>query len=236
MRLSEIIKAYRDSNGLSQRRFASLCKDISNGYLSMIENEVNPSTGKPIVPSLPKLKSIAEAMGMTLDTLISMADDMDVDISSAQRETLPINVFKIAEESSQRVRVLGEIAAGKPLYMEEDYETWVDAPMKADFALIVRGDSMYPTYLDGDVVYIREQPDVDDGQVAAVAVDDSATLKHVYHLVNGINLISDNPAHLPIFVDPAEQEIRILGIVVGFTRMYANVNKLAGVSKGMPRK
>ena len=234
MRLSEIIREYRNAQGLSQRQFAAKCNGISNGYLSMLENECNPKTGKPPIPSLVKLGAIAEAMGLTLDRLIDMADDMQVDISAPAN--LPSNITPIVPGTGQRVRVLGEIAAGKPLYMEEDYETWVDAPMKADFALVVRGDSMHPTYLDGDVVYIKAQPDVDDGQVAAVAVDDSATLKHVYHLVNGINLISDNPAHPPIFVDPADQEIRILGIVVGFTRMYANVNKLAGLSKGMSGK
>lgn len=232
MRLSEIIKEYRLQNGLSQRQFAIKCRDVSNGYLSMLENECNPATGKPIIPSIPKLKSIAEAMEMTLDALIGMADDMEVDISAPD---LPSNVHPILPESSQHIRVLGEIAAGKPMYMEEDYETWVNAPMKADFALIVRGDSMSPTYLDGDVVYIKEQPAVDDGQVAAVAVDDSATLKHVYKWLNGLNLVSDNPAYPPIYVDPSEQDVRILGIVVGYTRMYASKDKLSGVTKGMPK-
>ena len=181
-----------------------------------------------------KLTPIAQALETTEADLMGWTETAKVDASAPAN--LPSNVMPIVSGTGQRVRVLGEIAAGKPLYMEEDYETWVDAPMKADFALVVKGDSMYPTYLDGDVVYIKAQPDVDDGQVAAVAVDDSATLKHVYHLTSGINLISDNPAHPPIFVDPADQEIRILGIVVGFTRMYANANKLSGVSKGMPKK
>lgn len=235
MRLSEVIKKFRIDNGISQRQLASMCKDVSNGYLSMLENEFNPSTGKPIVPSLPKLKSIAEAMGMTLDALINLADDIEVDLSE-QPKSLPNNLHPILPNSGQQIRVIGEIAAGKPIYMEEDYETWVNAPMRADFALIVRGDSMNPTYLDGDVVYIREQPSVNDGQIAAVAIDDSATLKHVYRWLNGLNLVSDNPAYPPIFVDPSEQSVRVLGAVVGYTRMYANTNKLAGVSKGMPKK
>lgn len=190
-------------------------------------------------PDYETLEAICDILNVPVTFFIS-STERDQELQRVREahatSNLPSNVMPIVSGTGQRVRVLGEIAAGKPLYMEEDYETWVDAPMKADFALVVRGDSMYPTYLDGDVVYIKAQPDVDDGQVAAVAVDDSATLKHVYHLTSGINLISDNPAHPPIFVDPADQEIRILGIVVGFTRMYANVNKLAGVSKGMPGK
>lgn len=236
MRLSEIIREYRNHNGLSQRQFAAKCKYVSNGYLSMLENECNPCTGKPIVPSLFKLKSIAEAMGITLDNLIAMADDMEVDIAESKDTQLPENIHPISSDSSQRIRVLGEIAAGKPLFMEEDYETWVNAPMKADFALIVRGDSMLPTYMDGDVVYIKGQPSVYDGQVAAVAIDDSATLKHVYRWMDGLNLVSDNPAYPPIYVDLSEQDVRILGIVVGFTRMYSSTGNLSCLSKGMSRK
>lgn len=234
-----LISQLRKERGLSQEDFAQVI-----GCTKQTISNYERNTRKPDYETL---EAIADVFNVPMSFFLSEEEQREkldriyrtydiVKNQSYNRHSLPKNICQIYPDSGQRVRVLGEIAAGKPLYMDEDYETWVDAPMKADFALIVRGDSMYPTYLDGDVVYIREQPDVDDGQVAAVAVDDSATLKHVYHLVNGINLISDNPAHLPIFVDPAEQEIRILGIVVGFTRMYANINKLAGVSKGMPKK
>lgn len=181
-----------------------------------------------------KLTPIAQALETTEAELMGWTENVKGD--ALLNVDLPSNITPITPGTGQKVRVLGEIAAGKPIYMEEDYETWVNAPMKADFALVVRGDSMLPTYLDGDVVYIKEQPTVEEGQIAAVAVDDSATLKHVYHWLHGINLVSDNPAYPPIFVDPEEQEIRVLGIVVGFTRMYANTNKLAGVTKGMPIK
>ena len=160
--------------------------------------------------------------------------DISNDVSNSQ--DIPSNLTPIRPGSGQKVRVIGEIAAGKPIYMEEDYETYIDAPMKADFALTVRGDSMSPNYLDGDVVYIKAQPTVDDGQVAAVAIDDYAVLKHVYKWNGGFSLVSDNPAYNPIFVNPEEQEMRILGIAVGFTRMFANQNKLAGVTKGMPKR
>lgn len=233
MRLSEIIKKYRTETGLSQRQFALKCKGLSNGYISMIENECNPATGKPIIPSIDKLKLIADAMNISLGNLIEIADDMDVSIAT-EEPSIPSNLTPIHPGSGQRIRVVGEIAAGKPIYMDEDYETYVDSPMKADFALIVRGDSMVPTYLDGDVVYIKQQSSVDDGQVAAVAVDDSATLKHVYKWNGGLNLVSDNPRYAPIHVNLDEQDVRVLGVVVGFTRMYAANNKLSGVTKGMP--
>lgn len=195
-----------------------------NGYIKKIDTN--------------KLTPFAKALNTTEKYLMGWTDDIG-DNPSAMDETkyanAPSNLTPIRPGQGQKIRIVGEIAAGKPIFMEEDFETYIDAPMKADFALTVRGDSMSPSFIDGDVVYIKEQPSVDDGQVAAVAIDDYAVLKHVYKWNGGYNLISDNPAYKPIFVNPEEQEMRILGIVVGFTRMLANQNKLAGVTKGMPK-
>lgn len=78
MTIGEIVKQYRDEHGLSQRQFAELCGGITNGYISMIEQGKNPSTGKPIVPSIDKVASLARAMGMTIHQLFDMADDSPV--------------------------------------------------------------------------------------------------------------------------------------------------------------
>lgn len=147
--------------------------------------------------------------------------------------SLPSNVRRISGATVRTIPMLGEIAAGRPIMALQEYEYYVDCPAKADFALTVRGDSMQPTYLDGDVVYIRAQDDVDDSQVAAVIIDDHATLKHVYHIPNGLMLISDNPAYPPLRMTcPEHESIRILGLVVGFTRMYGN--PLSNLYKGIP--
>ena len=104
---------------------------------------------------------------------------------------------------------------------EESWDVFVDAPHKADFALKVAGDSMQPTFLCGDIVYIRQQEDVDDGSVAAVLIDDTAALKRVYHMQDGLQLVSDNHRYPPRIVGFDEYNtIRILGSVVGFTRIY----------------
>lgn len=81
MTIGEIVKLYREEHGLSQRQFAERCGDITNGYVSMIEQGKNPSTGKPIVPSIEKVASLARAMGLTLHQLLDMADDSPVTIS-----------------------------------------------------------------------------------------------------------------------------------------------------------
>lgn len=82
MLLKDIIIQYRENNNLSQRAFATRC-NVTNGYISMLENGKNPSTGKPVVPSLAKLAKIAEGMGITLQQLLQCADDMEIDISGS---------------------------------------------------------------------------------------------------------------------------------------------------------
>ena len=121
----------------------------------------------------------------------------------------------------RRIRMLGSIAAGEPIYADEDRDTYVavDDDLECDFALRVSGDSMSPRLLDGDTVLFREQSDVDDGQIAAVIIDDSATLKHVYHLPNGIQLVSDNPKYPPMIFDAQNSNsARIIGLAVGYQR------------------
>ena len=180
-------------------------------------------------PGQEKLTVFSMALGVSEPWLMGYDDPPTT-------ASLPASVRRISDQSAQRIPMIGEIAAGIPIVAEQDYETFVDCPMKADFALTVRGDSMEPTFLDGDVVYLREQPDVDEGQIAAVIVDDSATLKHVYHDPNGLTLISENRSYPPMhYTSENSESLRILGLVVGYTRMF-KPSPLKGVSKGMPKK
>lgn len=87
MTLSELIIEYRHEHGLSQRQMASQC-GLSTGYISLIEKETNPQTGKPMVPSLTVLNKLAKGMAMTLDKLLSVCDDMPVDISATEKTAL----------------------------------------------------------------------------------------------------------------------------------------------------
>ena len=118
----------------------------------------------------------------------------------------------------RRIPVLGSIAAGRPILCEEELEITDAADVACDFALRVAGDSMIGARIrDGDLVFIRRQDDVDDGQIAAVIVDDSATLKRVYHVPNGLQLLSENSKYPPmLFTCPDCDSIRILGLAVGF--------------------
>lgn len=85
MTLRELVMEFRRENGISQRQFASMC-GLSNGYISMLERNLNPKTNLPLTPSLPALKKIAQGMGMTLNDLFLKADDMPVDLLQADNE------------------------------------------------------------------------------------------------------------------------------------------------------
>ena len=87
MKLSELIIEYRREHGISQRQMASQCS-LSTGCISLIEKEINPQTGKPMVPSLAVLNKLAKGMGITLDNLLSVCDDMPVDISATEKTVL----------------------------------------------------------------------------------------------------------------------------------------------------
>lgn len=225
MTLGDAIREYRLEHRMSQRQFAEKC-GLSNGYIAMVERGVNPATEKPIVPSIEKCKAIANAMGLTLDAMLRTIDNTDVlvnDFGSGYTdiEKLPRNVTHITQLRRQRIPLIGKVAAGEPIYSPEDYDAYVDSPVKCDVAIQVQGDSMVPKFEDGDTVYVRCQPDVGDGQIAVVFLDDEAVIKRVYHEKEGLTLLSDNPAYGPIRATFDEYNvIRIFGIPVGLTRMF----------------
>jgi len=75
MELSEIVREYRKENEISQRKFAAIC-ELSNGYISMLEKNVNPKTGLPIIPSITAMKKIAKGIGISLKDLLAKTDDI----------------------------------------------------------------------------------------------------------------------------------------------------------------
>lgn len=120
--------------------------------------------------------------------------------------------------AKKKIPLLGEIAAGQPIYADEHIEEFLpaDDELHADFALKIKGDSMINAQInDGDIVFIRQQSDVDNGQIAAVLIDDSATLKRVYHMNGGLQLQAENPKYPPMIYGKNNcDECRILGLAV----------------------
>ena len=121
----------------------------------------------------------------------------------------------------KEIPLIGSIACGEPLLAEANIEELLRIPqhIDADFALRCKGDSMIGArIMDGDIVYIREQPEVENGQIAAVLIDGDATLKRVYYHPNMLILHPENPAYKELIYRDAELEnVRILGRAVSFT-------------------
>lgn len=99
MKLGELIKGYRDEHDLSQRQFAIQCR-LSNGYISMLEKGLNPKTGRPVTPTIPQLKKLADGMGVTMSAMLEQVDDMDVDLTSA------VALFDDSEESIEKCNII----------------------------------------------------------------------------------------------------------------------------------
>lgn len=120
-----------------------------------------------------------------------------------------------------RIPLLGNIACGEPILAEENIECNIDIPenINADFALRCKGNSMIDArILDGDIVYIKQQPTVNNGEIAAVLIGDEATLKKVYLTGDTLTLLACNSSYEPFIYSGTELEnIRILGKAVGFT-------------------
>jgi transcriptional regulator with XRE-family HTH domain len=113
MDLGKIIRNYRELNGLSLRQFAARCNDISAGYISIIELGANPATGKPSMPSVEKLSSIAQGMGLTLDELLEKMEVKRDSPAQAQPEKPPRPTNALPYTPSRAmVAVVGSVRCG----------------------------------------------------------------------------------------------------------------------------
>lgn len=118
--------------------------------------------------------------------------------------------------------MLGEIACGEPIWADEDKESYIMADMdiQADFCLTAKGDSMINARINnGDIVFIRQMPIVQNGEIAAVIIDNEATLKRWYYYKedNKLMLVAENPKYPPlIYMNEELETIRCLGKAVYF--------------------
>ena len=132
------------------------------------------------------------------------------------------NVSGIMPISIKRLPILGEIACGEPIYASEEHESYAaaDENINADFCLRAHGDSMTGARIfDGDIVFIRAQNAVDNGEIAAVIIDEEATLKRVYFYPDQEKLIlsPENPKYAPlVYVGGELESIKIIGKAVAF--------------------
>ena len=121
----------------------------------------------------------------------------------------------------KKVPLIGSIACGEPITAEQNIEKMVDVPeyIRCDFSLTCHGDSMVDAGIhDKDVVYIRIQPEVENGEIAAVRIDGEATLKRVYYNPGTLTLMPANPAYAPmVYTGSQLEEVHIEGKAIGWT-------------------
>lgn len=155
------------------------------------------------------------------ETLEAIADFFNVPMSTLIEKSTPPynNIIPMPEMTT--IPLLGSIACGEPITAVENIEDYVTMlkSVKADFALRCKGDSMIDArILDGDIVYIRQQAKVENGEIAAVLIGDEATLKRVYISADTVTLMPANQKYSPLVYSGEEiNEIRILGKAVAFT-------------------
>lgn len=151
-----------------------------------------------------------------IDTINAILNALDI-----KQEIFTFNIPGIEPLPSFRsVPLVGTIACGTPTLAEENIESFIrmSENINADFALRCRGSSMINARIfDGDIVFIRQQPDVENGEIAAVLIEGEATLKRIYKYKNRLELRAENPTFAPLNYEGEElNTVRILGKAVAF--------------------
>lgn len=193
------IKKLRNGRGWTQPQLADKLS-VSKQTISNWETGIK-------VPRMGSLQKLADLFNVKIGE-ITNASIEDDDASILNKTS---NIIYPLSDSLQRVRIpiIGEIACGDPITAEENIEGYTEEtfekpiPSGTLFALRCKGHSMEPTIHDGSLVTIREQPTVEDGEIAAVLVDgdNEATLKRVKHQGDLIMLMPDNKEYDPIILD-----------------------------------
>ena len=196
--------------GMSQVSFADAL-GVSKQTLYKYENNIITN-----IPS-DKIEEIARICGVSPAYLMGWSE------AETEFHSFPSNIISMPQV--KKIPLLGTIACGKPILADENVENYIDmdVDIHAHFALRCKGDSMINArILDGDIVYIRKQDQVENGEIAAVLIDDGcetseATLKRVYISKDKIRLCAENPSYKDlVFFENEMNKVRIIGKAVAF--------------------
>lgn len=200
---SDELKKLRNSRGITQQKLADVL-GIAKSTISMYENGNRE-------PDFETSEAIADYFNVRIDDLLGRKNESSVFTIS--------NIIPLPQRKN--IPLLGTIACGEPILATENIDGFVSADenITADFALKCKGDSMINARIfDGDIVYIRQQADVENGEIAAILIGEDATLKRVHKYENKIVLSPANPMYDDlIYSGERLNEIKILGKAVAFT-------------------
>lgn len=197
------LKELRESRHLSM-------KDVARALNIPYTTYVNYEKGDR-EPNSEFLIAIAQFYNVTIDYIIGI-----------EKKKLSYEKYGLSPITKKKIPLLGDIACGQPIFAYEDRESYVmsGTNLEADFCLTAKGDSMINARIyDGDIVFIRKQDTVENGEIAAVIIDDEATLKRVYYYPeqNRLYLAAANDAYAPLSFEGEELDhIYILGKAIAF--------------------
>lgn len=200
MRVGKQLKRIRLLKNLTLEEVANAMNQIIPEYenISYNRGKLSKWENDTAEPNLYALKYLLDFYGVSFDDLIDNKD--------------------MIEELNRGIPILGTIAAGTPILAEENVEDYfvIDNRVNADFGLKVKGDSMINANIfDGDIVFIRQQPVLENGEIGAILLDDEATLKRFSKTENGIILQAENPSMTDWPRVYTDGNIRVLGKLVG---------------------
>ncbi|GHV18790.1 hypothetical protein FACS18949_06100 [Clostridia bacterium] len=199
MEFHERLREARKAIGYTQAKAAEL-SEVAKSTYSQYESGDR-------VPSVPVASRLLKVLGVSGSYLMGQDDSL-----LRSPDLLPIEV--------RRMPLLDDIACGEPSEAIEDFEgyTLVGADIRCDYALRAKGDSMVNARIfDDDIVFIRQQPEVENGQIAAVMIDGETTLKRYYRYKNRIELRPENPTFDSWEYEGEEMNsVRVLGLAVAF--------------------
>ena len=207
---SSRIKLLRTERGITQEQLASMLK-VSRSTIGMYES------GKR-EPDFETSEAIADIFNVDMDFLMGRSD-VERKHPLTPTTVIPPGFQPMPEMTT--VPIVGRIACGTPILAEQNIEgsACVPARWRATFSLVCKGDSMEPKIHDGDLVAIRKQPEVENGEIAAVRIGEEATLKHVYRRDGFLELRPENPKYESIIlIGEKMAEATIEGKVVGLCR------------------
>ena len=211
MTIYDRIKYLREKAGMSQQELAEKVGFKTASAVNKIElglRDINQT----------KIKAFADALKVTPSYLFDGNENTELN----DNQLYSVSGILPLPRTYKKPR-LGTIACGEPILAEENIEDYDNVPedIKCDFTLLCKGDSMINARINnGDIVYIRQQDTVENGEIAAVLIDDEATLKRVYLYDDKLILQPENPKYSPlVYLKEEMNKIRIIGKAVGFTSL-----------------
>lgn len=201
------IKELRKTNGFTQEELAAKLR--KNFNLKTDRVTISRWESGSQVPEMYALGCLAKIFNVTIDYLNGTEGNYVFEIGNI-----------IPFPKTKKIPLIGQIACGEPIFADQNIESYINMPenVNGSFALRCKGDSMINARIfDGDVVFINPDLRVENGQIAAVRIDNEATLKRVYRYDNRLELRPENPTFEVLNFEGAELEnVEIIGKAVGF--------------------